>query len=592
MQWSSAFTHKISILTFSTFLVACSEMPAEEYSDSVTDNFNAALMEVADNYLRGVQSRSPTLSYYVNYPLERHDGLIDNSPDALVQWQAAEDDYLSALMALDYAPLKGTRAGVLYAQMQEKLEADIGVRICKQELWDINHMSAGMHSRLGDIAKNQPVGTPELRDQAIARWVKIAGYFHQEIANLKQGLSEGYSAPKPVVARVLAQVNGLIELSEDQSPLYDVVRRDDDAAFHALFKGVIEGEVVPALRTYSKFLSKEYMPAARTRRALSENPNGAACFEALYRQYTTIKRSAQGVHDLGRETVDRYAAQVVELGQEVYGLDDMAAILKRNVDHPDNRFETLEEMHSYYEAVVLRVEAGSVAAFEAMPKGKIEVKPYPDYLAGTGVSARYERGGTDRSAVFRYDPTGLSSQSKGGAEIVSVHEGYPGHHMQIALVQDQAELHPIQRLTRHSAFIEGWARYAEALTEELGLYETDFAKITRRAWPARGMVVDSGIHVLGWSEEQALAFLRESGRFEGEGGIRMIDRVAAIPAQLTSYDSGAIEIFALRSEAQRALGAKFDLKAFHTIILKNGVVPMWLLREQVEDWIARSASNL
>lgn len=572
-------------------LAACEQQSANQSADVlVIDTVNAALMEVADNYLMGIQARDPLVNYYMNYDIDNHSGLIENTPEAVAAWQAKEDGYLRSLRAIDYAPLKGTRAGVLYAQMQEKLEADIGARVCRQELWDINHMSAGLHSRLGDIAKFQPVDTPEARAQALARWVKIAGYFHREIANLKQGLSEGYSAPKTVVARVIAQVDGLAALTADTSPIYEPIRRTDDAEFSALFSGVIEGDVIPALQTYSRFLSEEYLPSARENRALSENPNGVACFEALYRRYTTLKRSAQEVRDLGAETVSRYAAQVVALGQDIYGLDDMAAILKRNIDDPANKFETLEEMHAYYEAVVARTEAGVALAFDAMPKGKIEVKPYPDYLAGTGVSARYERGGADRSAVFRYDPTGLENESKGGAEIVSVHEGYPGHHMQIARVQDQSELHPIQRLTRHSAFTEGWARYAEALTEELGLYETDFAKITRRAWPARGMIVDAGIHGLGYSEEEALAVLRESGRFEGEGGIRMLDRVAAIPAQLTSYDSGAIEIFALRQQAKAALGDKFDLKTFHTIILKNGVVPMWLLREQVEDWVAKERS--
>lgn len=579
----------ISLMCSVVLLAGCSEQATEQTEAPVANNVNANLMEVADSYLAGTQAYNPILNYYMNYDTDDHSGLRQNTPEAMAAWHEKEDGYLRSLLAIDYAPLKGTRAGVLYAQMQEKLEADIGARVCKTELWDINHMSAGLHSRLGDIAKFQPVGTPELREQALARWAKIAGYFHQEINNLKQGLSEGYSAPKAVVVRVIDQVDGLITLTAEKSPLYDPIGRDDNPEFNASFADVIQAELLPALSAYSKYLKDDYLPAARSSRALSENPDGVACFEALYRRYTTIKRSAQEVHDLGRETVDRYAAQVVELGKEIYGLDDMAAILERNIEDPDNKFETLEGMHSYYEAVVARTEFGVAKAFDAMPKGRIEVKPYPDYLAGTGVSARYERGGADRSAVFRYDPTGLKSQSKGGAEIVSVHEGYPGHHMQIALVQDQPELHPIQRLTRHSAFIEGWARYAEALTEELGLYETDFAKITRRAWPARGMVVDAAIHALGWGEEQVLLFLQESGRFKGAGGFSMIDRIAAIPAQLTSYDSGAIEIFSLRQMAAEALGDKFNLKAFHTIILQNGVVPMWLLREQVEDWIAATS---
>jgi uncharacterized protein (DUF885 family) len=378
----------------------------------------------------------------------------------------------------------------------------------------------------------------------------------------------------------------LLALDADKSPLYDPANRDDDAVFKASFSSVIGDKLIPALTAYKQFLEQEYLPAARESLALSENPNGVACFEALYRSYTTLQWSAQKVHDLGAITVNNYKNQVIELGQKVYGLSDMPAILKRNSEDPNNKFDTLVEMHSYYESVVKRVEEGSQVAFEAMPKTKLDVKPYPDYLAGTGVSARYESGGPGRNGTFRYDPTSVSSESRGGAEIVSVHEGYPGHHMQIALVQDQAELHPIQRLTRHSAFVEGWARYSEALTEELGLYETDFAKITRRAWPARGMVVDTGLHVLGWTNEQALTFLAESGRMQGADGVRMIDRVASIPAQLTSYDSGAIEIFALRQQAKDALGEKFDLKMFHTIMLKNGVVPLWLLRQQIEAWIA------
>ena len=213
-------------------------------------------MEVADNYLAGVQENNPILNYYMNYEIDDHSGLQENTPAALAAWHGKEDAYLRALMAIDYAPLKGTRAGVLYAQMQEKLEVDIGARVCRLELWDINHMSAGLHSRLGDIAKFQPVGTPKLREQALARWVKIAGYFHREIGNLKQGLREGYSAPKAVVMRVIAQVDGVVALSADQSPLYNPVSRDDDPEFHALFSGIIEGELLPALTAYSQFLKK------------------------------------------------------------------------------------------------------------------------------------------------------------------------------------------------------------------------------------------------------------------------------------------------------------------------------------------------
>lgn len=584
---------KLKIVTLITVmgLTACDQSAnlAAEKAKAI-DEAKLAVITVANTYLSGIQQNNPTIAYYANYIGDSHGAFRSNKPEDIRAWEAKEDGYLASLLSINYDVLKGSKEAILYAQMQEKLEARVGERVCKKSLWDINHMG-GLHSGLGRLAKFQPVGNDVARQEAVARWTAIAAYFDQEILNLSAGRMDGYLAPKAVVERVIKQVNGLIVLPEDQSPLFDPITRDDDAAFNATYLNVINNKLIPALKAYQEFLSVDYMADARDSRALINNPKGKECFEALYRSYTTLKWSAQKVHDLGAETVNKYKAQVIELGNKVYGLNDMPAILKRNSEDPDNRFDSLEEMHTYYEAVVKRVEEGSKHVFEAMPKTKLDVIPYPDYLAGTGVSARYEAGGPGRNGIFRYDPTSLVSESKGGAEIVSVHEGYPGHHMQIALVQDLPELHPIQRLTRNSAFVEGWGRYSEALTEELGLYETDFAKITRRAWPARGMVVDTGLHVLGWSEEQALAFLAESGRMMGASGVRMIDRIASIPAQLTSYDSGAIEIFALRQQAKDALGEKFDLKKFHTIILKNGVVPLWVLREQVENWIMEEQTS-
>lgn len=555
-----------------------------------TDEAKLAVIAVADNYLDGIKQNNPTIGYYANYEMDSHGAFKSNNSADIKAWEAKEDSYLAALLSINYEVLKGNKEAILYAQIQEKLEARVGERICKKSLWDVNHMG-GLHSGLGRLAKFQPIGSEVARAEALSRWTSIASYFDQEIVNLKQGLDEGYSAPKAVVQRVIAQVSGLIALPTDTSPLFDPANRDEDEAFKVAFQRVISEKLIPSLKAYNQFLQNEYLPAARVSLAISNNPNGVQCFEALYRSYTTLKWSAQKVHDLGAETVNNYKTQVIEMGNNVYGLNDMPAILKRNSEDPENRFDTLAEMHSYYEAVVKRVEEGSKHVFEAMPKTKLDVIPYPDYLAGTGVSARYEAGGPGRNGIFRYDPTSLVSESKGGAEIVSVHEGYPGHHMQIALVQDLPEVHLLQRLTRNSAFVEGWGRYSEALTEELGLYETDFAKITRRAWPARGMVVDTGLHVLGWTEEQALGFLAESGRMIGASGVRMVDRIASIPAQLTSYDSGALEIFSLRQQAKDALAEKFDLKKFHTIILKNGVVPLWVLREQVESWIMEEQTS-
>lgn len=576
-----------SFLLASCFIVVgCEQSTKTDSASDVTyEQSRVAVITLADDYLTAIKARNPYIGYYQNYTMDHHDAVFDNSLSAVSDWQVKEDGFLTRLSSVDYASLKGTAEGILYAQMQENLEADIGKRVCKKPLWTINHMG-GFHSSIVRIAKYQPVGSEILRSQALDRWRKVGDYFTQETVNLRQGLEQGYSAPKVVVRRVIAQIDGLLTTPDDKSPLFDPVTRDTDESFKSDFSGVIKEKLLPAMQAYSQFLKDEYLPQARDSRSIAVNPNGAACYKALYRGYTSLKWPAQKVHDIGAETVKKYAEDVVRLGNEVYGLDDMGAILKRVNDDPENHFKTVAEMHGFFEAVVARVVAASPDTFAAMPKTQLDIKPYPDHLIGTGRSGSYERGGPDRNGIFRYDPTRLESTTKGSAEILSVHEGFPGHHMQIALVQDQTELHPIQRLFSYSAFTEGWARYSEALSEEMGVYQTIFAKISRRAWPARGMVTDTGMHVLGWSAEKTHEFLAASGRMQGQQGIDMMDRMAAIPAQLTSYDSGALEIFALRQQARDALGEKFDLKKFHTIVLKNGVVPLWLLREQVEEWIA------
>ena len=224
--------------------------------------------------------------------------------------------------------------------------------------------------------------------------------------------------------------------------------------------------------------------------------------------------------------------------------------------------------------------------FTSPPKQPVVVEPYPDYQDGTGMSSRYESPNGDRPGIYRITLHAPEEQSRGDAEVTAVHEAWPGHHLQIAMAQNITDAHKIFRIAFNSGFVEGWARYAEHLGEEMGLYETTSAPITRRAWPARGMVLDPGLHLYGWSREEVRDYILESRRMGPTEATNAADRIAILPGQLTAYDSGALEIFALRAEAEHALGDRFDIKAFHDRILENGVVPLPLLRAHVEAWIA------
>jgi uncharacterized protein (DUF885 family) len=226
-----------------------------------------------------------------------------------------------------------------------------------------------------------------------------------------------------------------------------------------------------------------------------------------------------------------------------------------------------------------------------MPPQDVKVVPFEEHEEGTGMSAHYRPGSADRPGEYRIPLNLPEDQSRGNAEIVAFHEAWPGHHLQVAIAQSVEGLHPVTQIIWFSGPGEGWARYAEGLAEEMNLYSTTSGPITRRAWPARGMVVDPGIHLFGWSRERAIAYLKESGRYPDSIVDQMVDRIAILPGQLTAYDSGGLEIFALRKLAEDAMGDDFDIREFHDRILENGTIPLIQLRSHIEGWIGQYQSH-
>lgn len=539
---------------------------------------------LADHYYEQRLEHFPEIPYFAGIPTETHDRLRDNTLAGIATWQAIEDDLLAQVNAIDPSLLIGTTAWVTHGVLLELLEASRGLRMCRTELWDVNQMS-GWQQGLPRLAALQPVGAPELHTQALARWKAFGVFIRNEIANLRVGLTRGYSSPKSVVRLVIAQLDGLIAIPVDKSPLMSPAQRDSDARFTSALESVVAGDLMSALIEYRDFLQSEYLPRAREQLSVTANPDGLECYRASLRSYTTLDRSPEDVYELGEKTVAANRARVEELGKKLYGLSDFVAIIDRVNDDSGNRFETREQVLELSRALVAKSRDAMPRWFGRLPAKGVVVEPYPEYLEGTGVSSRYEAPRGDEPAVYRITLDKPREQKRGNAEVTAVHEAYPGHHLQIAIAQDLDGVHKLLKISFNSGFVEGWARYAEALAEEIGLYQTPTALITRRAWPARGMVLDPGIHIMGWSREQVVDYMVESGRFSRDVAITAVDRIAILPGQLTAYDSGALEIFALRAQAERALGDKFDIKAFHDRILENGSLPLPMLRKHVEAWM-------
>ena len=551
--------------------------------DPITANA-AAVTRIADQYYDSALQTTPEIAYFAGVEIARHDGMEDNSPAARKAVDAKIDEMLSALEAIDAGTLNGRTEWITHAYLLQTLRSDVAQRVCRYDLWNVSQMG-GWHSGYAQIAQLQPVGTAESREQAIARWSKMAAYIDQEISHLEHGLELGYSAPKTVVQRVIDQVDGVLGLETEKSPFYSPAVRDGDEVFAETMQEIVEDQVYPALQRYRDYLAGNYMENAREELSVTGNPDGLACYEASLQAYTTLGRSGKEVYELGQQTVAANKAMVIELGKAAYGLDDFAAIIDRAKKDPADKFTSKEELLQFSRDMVQRAESEMPKWVENMPEQPVEVVPFEEHEEGTGMSAHYRPSSADRPGEYRIPLHQPEEQSRGNAESTAFHEAWPGHHLQVAVGQSVEGLHPVTRIVWFSGPGEGWARYSEALAEEMGLYTTVTGPIKRRAWPARGMVADPGIHLFGWTREQAIEFMMEAGRFPDTMGDEMVDRIAIIPGQLTAYDSGGLEILALRKMAEDAMGENFDIRAFHQRILENGTIPLIQLRAHIEAWI-------
>jgi uncharacterized protein (DUF885 family) len=531
-----------------------------------------AMNDIADRYYTWTLARQPEQAYVAAIDLDRHDGLFDNSPEAMAAAQAAEDGFLAEVAAIDAARLVGKPEWIAKVLLEQQLNSNVAQRICREDLWNISQMR-GWHLGYGQVAMLQPVDTAERREQSLTRWSKFPAFVDQEVANLKAG----------VEGRVIAQLDGLLALATEDSPFYSPAARADDEDFATAVAELVETGIQPALQRARDYLQDEYLPVAREALSITAIPNGAECYEAKLRGYTTLDRSGKEVYELGQQAVTANSEGVIELGRAAYETSDFSEILERAKNDPADKFESSEELLQFSKDMVDRAAIEMPKWVGTMPEQAVEVVPFEKHEEGTGRSAHYNPGNADRPAEYRIPLATPEEEGRGNAEATAFHEAWPGHHLQVATFQAIEGVHPVTSLIWFSGPGEGWARYSEALSEEMGLYQSTSGPILRRAWPARGMVVDPGIHLFGWTREQASEYMLKAGRFPNAD--EMVDRIAIMPGQLTAYDSGGLEILALRRQAEEALGDDFDIREFHDRVLENGTIPLGNLRQHIEAWI-------
>lgn len=542
--------------------------------------------QIAKRFVSQELKYDPTIAYSAGLTTPDANRFADRRPAALAAFYKEEQDDLVQLTAIDGQRLSETDRGT-YANLREQLESDLQLRVCRTELWNVNYFD-GWPSHFAEVAERQAVATIDDRRQALERWSTLAHYIDVEIANLKQGLARGYSAPQSVVRREIRQMDEMVEIAPEKSPFYSPAARSTDVAFQGQFRSLIVKSISPALRHYRDYLQTEYLPKARAGVAISDLPDGPACYAAFLRANTTLRNTPQEIFTLGQETVNANLRAVQSIGQKEYGTSDIPAILAAIKSKQDEHFESKEDLLTFSQRFLKRAtEMTAARLMDAMPSHEIVIRPLPAFEEAAGVGSRFvQQRDPAKPDMFLIQLNNWKSETRAEAEIATVHETVPGHYLQKALAHELQPPTALSKLIDNSAYSEGWARYAEGLAEEAHIYDTDDAAIIRRLWPARGMVVDPGLNVFHWTRQRAIDYMVASGRFTPAEANDYVDRIAVMPAQLTSYDTGATTIETLRREAEAKLGRRFDLRRFNRALLDEGVVPLGELRMHIEQWIA------
>lgn len=561
--------------------VACSQTPDESPAELV----NA----IASEFVHGYFTQFPEEVYEVGYLEAPMDRFGDHSETAMDAWDARVDGWLKALNQIDVATLAGTDHAVTYVFTREQLQALVDRRICQIELWNISPTWTGWPFMFASTLAIQPISSTHEQQAAIDRIVDAARFIKTDVSNLRRGLDQGFSAPQSNVVAVLNQVTALVAAAPDESPLFSPAARSTDDQFVQKYRDVYKSTLLPALVVYRDFLANEYQ--GRDAIGVSGNPGGEACYTASVRYWSSLTMSAEEIHRMGLSQMARIQSEMLQIAQESFATDDVKSLLEELRTNPEYTFSSEQELLDYIMAAVQRGKDAVPDWFGNVPDADLVVVPSPAYEQDSG-GGFYSAGAADGSRpgtyqVGTYNPQGIS---KAGPESTAFHESYPGHHMQVSLALMNDALHPILRYIGVSGFVEGWALYTERLADEMGLYSSDIARLgmlSNEAYRAARLVVDPGMHVMGWSRDDAIQYMLDHTAEGIDSLSSEVDRYAAVPGQATSYLLGSLEIQRLRKKAEVALGDRFDIREFHDRILANGGVTLPMLGTTIDAWIAK-----
>ncbi len=501
--------------------------------------------------------------------------------------QAAET--LAAEMSTN--PEQYTERDVLTADLIRLTAASVALSLAVPRLeFTVTALYVSPLSGLIAVLPMLPLDTPERARDQLERLREIPRVLDQHVERLRQGRAAGLTPVARGVQSALAQIDTVLA-DADLSGL----RRAGDGlpeGFASEQDRVLDDDVVPAIRRYRAVLETEALPTGRSdeNSGLSWLPGGDEMYRAMIRVSTSTQRSAQDLHDAGLALFEQLNAEFAELGSEIWGTRDLAAIHERLRTDPALRYESSGEILSTAIEAVRRAEAAAPAWFGLIPTTACAVEPVPAALADGSPPAYYFTGALDGSRVGTYfiNTTKPGERFRQQAEAVAFHEAVPGHHFQLTIAQEIEGNHLVHSVFGDVATAEGWGLYSERLADEMGLYSGALARlgmVSTDAWRAARLVLDTGLHALGWSRQAAIDWMTSHVPMSPVEVASEVDRYIAAPGQALSYMVGRLELESYRRRATERLGDGFDVRAFHDLVLSSGPVPLPALSAAVDRWI-------
>ncbi|WP_420125920.1 DUF885 domain-containing protein [Longimicrobium sp.] len=519
----------------------------------------------------------------------------DNSLAFQAAWSREQDAYLDRLRGVNADGLFGQPEWLIHGMLRESLEGAAATRVCRFELWGEVDQIFGWQISASQQAATARAETPEDRARTLARWRDLPRFVGVEMENLRTGLAAGYAAPRENVLRVIDQVQGLVPDSVPASPFWALTTRSDDPAFVREMTAIVRDDVYPVLRAYLAFLHTDYLPRARTDVGLWSLPDGAACYRGVIRRSTSLDVAPEELARMARAARMELEAELLPLATAATGETELGAARERLRMDPALTFGSREAKLAAARAQIDTLRTLMPRAFSRVPTTPLIVEPGAAYMERSRPGAWYDDAPMDgsRPAVFYINLGNAERAPRMELSTATSHEGWPGHHLQRAWLQERPVPHDVIRLLGTSAFTEGWGMYAERVADEIGAFGDPLMRAGVYAHLADALValeIDPGVHVGRWTREQAVDSMMTISRRPRAQAEVYADRHAATPGQLITYMTGYLEIVNLREQARRELGSAFDLRRFHDVVLDDGPVTLPMLRAKVERWIASEKS--